>query len=71
MKIKCKHLDDHQVSWFVHFKQALTWVWRLQKASIGLFVHAFFPWLFVSYASSQLFEIFYEMKDIMENGYKK
>ena len=35
-----------------HFKHAINIAWRLKKAMIAVFIHAFFPKCFQSYASN-------------------
>ena len=48
---QCKlHLKEVNMTRYEHLKHALNISWRLLKASIAVFIHAFAPRLFKKYA---------------------
>ena len=49
---KCKlHLDEADMTRWQHFKHAMGIAWRLKKAALAVFLHAFAPRYFKKYAS--------------------
>ena len=68
MKPSLKHLRDSNVSWLDHHRRAARWAWKMQKATVCLAVHSVCPWLFESYASTEIFETAAEMEDAIEAG---
>jgi len=62
---QCKlHLKDVNMTRYEHLKHALNISWRLLKASIAVFIHAFAPRWFKKYASGVCNKI------VEENMYK-
>jgi len=60
----CKlHLEKAGMTRWQHFRHAMSIAWRLKKAEIAVFIHAFAPRYFETYATSA-------MKDIL-NSHKK
>jgi hypothetical protein len=45
------HLNDANMTRSQHFKHAIGIAWRLKKASMAVFLHAFAPRYFKTYAS--------------------
>jgi len=60
--MKSKHLEDINKSYYEHGVCALKYSCKLQAASLALIIHAFFPNIFVHYASNTLKSISEEMK---------
>ena len=55
---KCKlHLEDVDMTRWQHFKHAMGIAWRLKKAALAVFLHAFAPRYFKTYASDVCKEI--------------
>jgi hypothetical protein len=49
---KCKlHLDEADMTRWQHFKHAMGIAWRLKKAALAVFLHAFAPRYSKKYAS--------------------
>lgn len=49
---ECKlHLEEANMSRWAHFKHAISIAWRLKKAALAVFLHAFAPRYFKTYAS--------------------
>mgnify|MGYP003656246024 FL=1 len=49
---KCKlHLEEADMTRWQHFKHAMGIAWRLKKAALAVFLHAFAPRYFKKYAS--------------------
>jgi hypothetical protein len=49
---ECKlHLEEANMGRWAHFKHAIGIAWSLKKASIAVFLHAFAPRYFKTYAS--------------------
>jgi hypothetical protein len=51
------HLDEKNLSYFSHLIQAWNISWKLFKASIGCFIHGFYPDVFTKIASDTATEI--------------
>jgi len=50
---ECKlHLEEVNMTRWHHFKHAMGIAWRLKKAMIAVFIHAFAPRWFKNYASN-------------------
>ena len=47
-----EHLEKVGMTRWQHFNHAINIAWRLKKAMIAVFIHAFFPKCFQSYASN-------------------
>ena len=55
---KCKlHLEEAKMTRWQHFKHAMGIAWRLTKATVAVFLHAFAPRYFKRYASETCKEI--------------
>jgi|TARA_B110000483_G_C17997618_1_gene466020 hypothetical protein len=55
---KCKlHLEDVDMTRWQHFKHAMGIAWRLKKAALAVFLHAFAPRYFKTYASDTCKEV--------------
>ena len=50
-KASIKHLEEVKMTRWQHFKHAINIAWRLKKAMIAVFIHAFAPRWFTTYAS--------------------
>ena len=48
MKYSIKHLEENNMSYFVHMKRSLGFAFQSFKAFSMFLVHAFFPFIFVS-----------------------
>ena len=49
---ECKlHLEEANTGRWAHFKHAIGISWRLKKAALAVFLHAFAPRYFKTYAS--------------------
>tara|TARA_R110002050_G_scaffold87069_2_gene184652 strand:- start:3195 stop:3392 length:198 start_codon:yes stop_codon:yes gene_type:complete len=49
---ECKlHLEEANMGRWAHFKHAIGISWRLKKAALAVFLHAFAPRYFKTYAS--------------------
>lgn len=49
---ECKlHLQNANMTRWQHFKHAITIAWSLKKAAMAVFVHAFAPRYFKTYAT--------------------
>ena len=49
---ECKlHLDEAKMTRWQHFRHALSIAWNLKKAAVAVFIHAFAPRYFKTYAS--------------------
>ena len=55
---ECKlHLQNANMTRWQHFKHAISIAWSLKKASMAVFVHAFAPRWYTTYASDKCKEI--------------
>lgn len=55
------HLKDTGLSYVAHFRQALTYYWRIQMCAMKVFVHAFWPDLYTKDASDEICRLHKEM----------
>ena len=51
MKYSIKHLEENNMSYFVHMKRSLGFAFQSFKAFSMFLVHAFFPFIFVDSGS--------------------
>jgi len=61
-----QHLKDYDITWLQHNIRALKWAWQLFKVTCALTIHAFCPWFFEKYTSTQVFIISAEMEDCVK-----
>ena len=55
---ECKlHLEEANMGRWAHFKHAIGIAWRLKKAALAVFLHAFAPRYFKTYASDTCKEV--------------
>ena len=55
---QCKlHLENADMTRWQHFKHAIGIAWRLKKASVAAFIHAFAPRYFETYATDTIKDI--------------
>ena len=62
------HLKEINKSYLEHMRQAQGYSWKVFKISLVLFLHAFFPNIFVHYASKRIESIREEMKNDATNN---
>jgi hypothetical protein len=53
-----KHLEEQDLSYVGHFFQAMGYSANFALCSVVLIIHAIFPFLFETYASSKISEMF-------------
>ena len=56
------HLNEANMTRWQHFKHAMGIAWRLKKAALAVFLHAFAPRYFKTYASDTCANITKESK---------
>ena len=62
------HLEEINKTYYEHMKQAMGYSWKIFKISLVLFLHAFFPNIFVHYASTRIEYLRKEMKNDTNNN---
>jgi hypothetical protein len=60
--MKIKHLEEHNISYFLHLKRSLGFSCKSLIATIYFFIHAFAPFIFVKHGSNKIKELYEEVK---------
>lgn len=55
--MKCKHLEDHNQTYFQHMRDAFGFAWKSLKSSMYFLIHGLFPWSFQSNGSTHIAEL--------------
>ena len=62
-----KHLKSTSMSYTQHFMQAMTYYYKIQKAALCVFLHAFWPDMFTTEASTIIKELASEFEQTSED----